>query len=273
MPLPTEILESIDEEYRTDPSIQDFNTINDLVKSAIETKAMVGNSVRKPGPDAGPEAYEKYLNQLINNDPTLMLKPDFAEQEQSHEFYRTIGLPEEAAKYENPEGMKLPEEVEAEMRSLLYDAQTPQTAYAKIMSAFSDRQAQTVELNTELHDSDMAQLKGKWGQALDDRTQAAKRMNEEFYPGRDFDRLNGTEVESLYNISKSMTGQSAHAAGDAGGIPTAITPNEAVSQAEEIMVRIHDTKNDLTHDQRMALQNKRIKMLQDAGVFKKVAIA
>ena len=273
MPLPTEMLEQIDEQYRADPSIQDFNNLNDLVKSTIETKAMVGNSVRRPGPDAGPEAYEAYLNKLINNDPTLMLKPDFAEKEQSHEFFRTIGLPEESAKYENPEGMKLPEDVEAEMRSLLYDAEIPQAAYTKIMQAFSDRQQQTVEMNTELHDSDMAQLKGKWGQALDDRTSAARRMNEEFYPGREFDRLNGTELEALYSISKSMTGKSAHAAGDAGGIPGQITPDEAKNQAEEIMVRIHDTTNDLTHEQRMALQHKRIDMLQKAGVFKKAANA
>jgi hypothetical protein len=271
MPLPSEILEQIGADYRDHESLKDFNDVAALAKSFVETKAMVGNSIRIPGKDAGAEAYEEYLNKLINNDPKLMMKPDFSEPEQSHEFFRTIGLPEEAAQYENPEGMDLDEAVEAEMRALLYDAQIPQTAYAKIMQAFSDRQNQTVEMNTELRNSDMAQLKGKWGQALDDRTNAAKKMNEEFYPGRDFDKLNGSELEALYNISKSMTGKGAQAASSAAGIPTAMTPDEAMNQAAEIMTRIHDTNSDLTHDQKMALQHKRIALLQKFGPYQKTA--
>ena len=273
MPLPSEILETIGEEYREHESLNDFNDVAALAKSYVETKAMVGNSVRKPGPDAGPEAKEEYWNKLINNDPELMMKPDFANSEQSREFFRTIGLPSESAKYENPEDMNLDESVEAEMRSLLYDAQIPQAAYAKIMSAFSDRQKQTVEMNTELQDSDMGELKGKWGMALDERMNAAKKMNEEFYPGRDFDNLNRGELEALYTISTSMTGKGAQAAADQGGIPTKMTPDEAISQAAEIMKRIHDPKSDLSRDEKMTLQMKRIKMLQDNGVFPKSAAA
>jgi hypothetical protein len=273
MPLPSEILEQIGEEYRDHASLKDINDIAALAKSYVETKAMVGNSIRVPGPDAGADAYEEYLNKLITNDPKLMMKPDFSTPEQSHDFYRTIGLPEESAKYTNPEGMKLDEAVEAEMRSLLYDAQIPQAAYAKIMSAFSDRQAQTTEMNTELHDSDMSQLKGKWGMALDDRINAAKRMNDEFYPGRDFANLTSTEMQALYSISTSMTGKGAQAAGDAGGIPTKMTPDEANTQADEIMKRIHDPESGLDHGEKMALQNKRIKLLQKYGPYQKAGNA
>ena len=159
------------------------------------------------------------------------------------------------------------------MRALLYDAQIPQAAYAKIMAAFSDRQKQTVEMTTELHDSDMSTLKGKWGQALDDRMNAARKMNEEFYPGRDFDNLTGAELESLYTISKSMTGKGAQAAGDAAGIPAKLTPDEAILQADEIMKRIHDPDSDLTHDEKMKLQYKRIDLLQKYGPYQKTAAA
>ena len=40
-----------------------------------------------------------FLEKLINNAPNVMLKPDFSEQTQSQEFYRTIGKPEEFSKY------------------------------------------------------------------------------------------------------------------------------------------------------------------------------
>jgi hypothetical protein len=262
MPLPTEILEQIDEQYRGHDSLNEFNDVSGLAKSYVETKAMVGNSIRVPSKDAGPEAYQEYLNKIINNDPTLMVKPDFAEKDQSREFYRTLGLPEEFSKYENPEGMELPEDVEGEMRQLLYEANLTNAQYQKIMAAFSDRQAQTVEMNTELHNSDMSQLKGKWGQAMDDRTKAAKQANEDFYPGRPFDSLTGGELESLYNISKAMTGKGAPAANDAGGIPSdAMTPGEATARADELLKRAQTAgPNDMSREERLALVNKSIEL-------------
>jgi hypothetical protein len=141
------------------------------------------------------------------------------------------------------------------------------------MSAFSDRQNQTVEMNTEMRDSDMSQLKGKWGMAHDDRINAARKIYDEHYPGRNFDVLSSADKESLYSISTSMTGKGAQAAGDAAGIPTAITPDEAITQAAEIMTRIHDPKSELSHDEKMGLQHKRIKLLQDYGPYKKSAAA
>jgi len=133
MPLPDDILEQIDEQYRGHASLKDMNDIGALAKSYVETKAMVGNSIRIPGKDAGEDARNEYLQKLINNDPELMMKPDFANKEQSQEFFQTIGLPQEFSKYENPEGMKLPDDVEAEMRELLYQAKVPQAGYEKIM--------------------------------------------------------------------------------------------------------------------------------------------
>jgi len=264
MPLPTEILEQVSEEYRDHPSLKEINDIAGLAKSYVETKAMVGNSVRIPSKDAGPQAYEEYLNKIINNDPTLMLKPDFAKPEQSHEFFRTIGLPEDFSKYQNPEDMKLPQDVEAEMRELLYSAQAPQSVYAKVMAAFSDRQNQMETLNTDTHERDLSSLKDKWGQATDDRIAAAKRANDEFYPGRDFDVLTGKERESLYNISSAMTGKGPQAVGQQSQIPSDVmTPDEAREQAAEIMTRLHDPNNGLTREDSMALVRKRIKMLVD----------
>ena len=238
MPLPTEILDQVDELYRDHASLKDFENIADLAKSYVETKAMVGNSLRIPSKDAGEDAYQEYLNKIINNDPSLMLKPNFEEKEQSRDFFRTIGLPEDFSKYENPEGMDLAEDVEAELRELLYGAQIPQSGYEKVMKAFSDRQSQATTMNTELQETDQSGLKAEWGQAYGDREKAAQKANEEFYPGRDFDKLTAAERKSLYTISKAMTGKAAPAAGDAGGIPDdAMTPQEAVNRANEMMTR------------------------------------
>ena len=258
MPLPSEILDQIDEQYRDQESLKQFDSVADLAKSFVETKAMVGNSIRIPSKDAGSDAYEEYLNKIINADPTLMKKPNFEAKDQSREFYRTMGLPEEFSKYENPEGMKLPDDVEAEMRELLYSASLTNSQYQKIMAAFSDRQAQTTTMQNDMQETGMSDLKGKWGQALDDRIKAAQRTNEEFYPGRDFTVLTGKEIESLYTISAAMTGKGAPAAGDAGGIPAdAMTPQEAIDRADEMMNRArNNTNGELSREQVMDLMSK-----------------
>ena len=258
MPLPSEILDQIDEQYRDQESLKQFDSVADLAKSFVETKAMVGNSIRIPSKDAGEEARQEYWNKLINNDPELMMKPDFENKDQSREFFRTIGLPEEFSKYENPEGMKLPDDVEAEMRELLYSASLTNSQYQKIMAAFSDRQAQTTTMQNDMQETGMSDLKGKWGQALDDRIKAAQRTNEEFYPGRDFTVLTGKEIESLYTISAAMTGKGAPAAGDAGGIPAdAMTPQEAIDRADEMMNRArNNTNGELSREQVMDLMSK-----------------
>jgi hypothetical protein len=262
MPLPSEILEQIPEEYRDNASLQTFENIGDLAKSFVETKAMVGNSTRRPSEDAGPEAYQEYLNKLINNDPTLMLKPDFANAEQSTEFYRTLGLPDEVSKYTLPESVVLEDEVAAELLGVMFDAKIPQSQVNQIMTAFSDRQKETTDNLQMAREQDETSLKNKWGLAMTDRERAAKQANEDFYPGRDFDALTGAEKESLYNISHAMTGKSAPAAGDAGGIPSdSMTPEEAKAQAAEIMKRLHAKDNDLSREETMRLVRKRIDLL------------
>lgn len=265
MPLPDEILEQIDENYRNHSSLRDINDVAALAKSYVETKAMVGNSIRIPPKDAGDEARQEYLQKLVSNDPELMFKPDFANKEQSQEFFRTIGLPSEFSKYQNPEGMKMAEDVESEMRELLYQAKVPQAGYEMIMSAFSDRQNQMDTLNEEMATNESKALKAKWGLATDDRMEAAKQANEDFYPGRDFDLLTARDRESLYNISKAMTGKGAQVAGQEAGTPKdSLTPEEATMRADELLRRAQNASlNDMTReeikslvDQSMALRVK-----------------
>jgi hypothetical protein len=59
-----------------------------------------------------------------------------------------------------------------------------------------------------------------------------------------------------------MTGKGPQAANQQGQIPSdAMTPEEAKTQAEEIMTRLHDPDNGLTREETMSLVNKRINLL------------
>lgn len=48
MALPEEVVSQLDEDVRSDPAIQDFNDVNGVVKSYIQTKKLVGESMRMP---------------------------------------------------------------------------------------------------------------------------------------------------------------------------------------------------------------------------------
>jgi hypothetical protein len=261
MPLPSEILETIAEERRENETLNRFNNVDDLAKSYIEQRSLDGQSMRIPGPDAGQDDINAFNESLLNKVSYLMHKPDFSNPEQSNEFYRSLGKPEEISGYTLPEGIQLPAEVVTEVNQMAFDNNLTDAQTQGIMKHMASMSDQTVENNQNTRIEDMEELAGKWGVTLDARMAAAKKMNDEFYPGRDFDSLGSGELQALHNIHTSVTGKGAQAPGQPG-TPAGMTPQEAEDQAAEIMRRIHDPKSDLNHSEKMALQMKRIKMLE-----------
>lgn len=261
--LPAEIADSLSQEIKENPTLAQYNSLEEALKGHIATKSLVGSSIRVPGPDAGDEDKQKFYDKLINAAPNLMMKPDFSEPEQASEFYNLFGKPGEAAQYQLPEGTDLDPTVESEIRELAYDANMNQEQFQKMIGGMSDRNKQLKENMQTQSNDDMKSLKGEWGMAFDDRTSAAKDMNERFYPGRPFDGLIAGELKALYSMSESMTGKGPQAATQIEAQVGRITPAEAMEQADEIMRRIHDPKSTMEHSEKMALINKRIKLLQD----------
>ena len=186
----------------------------------------------------------------------------FSEPEQATEFYNLFGKPADAAQYMLPEGATLPTDVEGEIRDMAFKSNLNQEQFKILASEMDSRNNQMVENINGKTTEDMEGLKGEWGMTFDDRTKAAKSMNEQFYPGREFDNLTAAERKSLFTISESMTGKPSPIAETVDGGPMKMTPTEANEQADEIMRRVHDPKSELTQGEKMALINKRIKLLQ-----------
>lgn len=269
MPLPPEILEHIPEEYRANETLNRFNDVGDLAKSYVELRSLQGRSIKIPSDDAGEQDRKEFLEKLINHAPQLMLKPDFAEGEQAQAFYRTLGRPEKPEGYQRPEGVDLNPDVEAELRQVLFDIGVSDKQFQKAMQAFAQREAQAKEAQASQIDQDTQALKGKWGVTFAERLKAAERINEQFYPGREFGRLTPHEIEALYNVHVSLTGKGPQAATQGGGEQQGMTPAEAKERAEEIMKRVHDPKSNLTHQEKLALINKRIDLLAKYAGYEK----
>lgn len=260
--LPAEMADSLSEEIKTNPTLAQYNSLEEALKGHIETKSLVGSSIRVPGPDAGDEDKQAFYQKLMDRVPNLMVKPDFSEPEQATEFYNLFGKPGDATQYTMPEGSKLAPDIESELREMAFTSNLNQEQFQKMVGEMDNRNNELVENTTAQYDEAMSSLKGKWGMTFEERMTAAKKMNEQFYPGRDFDNLAAGEREALYSISESLTGKGPQVATQGDGQVMAMTPGEAREQADEIMRRVHDPKSDLGQPEKMALINKRIKLLQ-----------
>lgn len=263
MPLPNEIIQSLPEELRGNESLNRFNSVEDLARSFVETKAMVGQSIRIPPEEASTEVKQEFIEKLMRNAPNLTIKPNPEEPEQMEEFYRVMGKPADFAEYQNPEDVKINPDVESELRTILHGANITNAQYQKIIAEFAAREAQANDTNQKALDEASNELKAKWGQTYDERLQAARKANEEFYPGRDFDTLTPGELEGLHNVAKAVTSGKPHAAGQpesSGKLP----PEEALRRANEIMQ--NPEYWDQSNPNQANLINKRLDYLRMAGM-------
>ena len=248
MPLPEEILNEVDEQYRSSPALEQINTVGDLAKSFVETKAMVGNSLgRAPDKDAGPDAWQAWANSLIEKtDGKVMLKPDFTQEEQTQEFYRTIGKPEKMEDYENPEDSSLDDGTAAQLRELGFKHNLTKAQMKGFMSDLSGLQKQTLTNLEEARTLNMKSLQDEWGMAAEARIEAAHKVLEEFPDGRSSDNLTPSEIKALYKVHTSLTGKGAQVHGQKGAEPDGRrTPEEAILHFKAVLKRVSENKEGL----------------------------
>jgi hypothetical protein len=254
---------SLPQELLGNETLNRFDSLGDLAKGFVETKSLVGQSIRIPPKEAGEAARQEFLNKLIHNAPDVMLKPHFEEPEQSEEFYRTLGKPEAPDKYQNPEGTQLAPEVEAELRSVLHKANLTNAQYQKAIAEFAAMHKTVQDNLTTQQQSQLDALQGKWGMTAQERFAAAEKANAEFFPGREFKQLTAAEIEGLFNISKSLLGKGAQVATQPGGASEKLPPDEAQRRAAEILN--NPAYWDKSNPEQPYLIEKRLKYLEMAG--------
>lgn len=87
-------LEALSETYRNDPSLKDFKTLDDLAKSYVNAKSMIGQSIRIPGPDASEEAKAEFYRKLEAVPGVVKFDPN------SDDIYKRLGKPESPDNYQ-----------------------------------------------------------------------------------------------------------------------------------------------------------------------------
>ena len=238
--------ESLPEDLRGNESLANFKDVGGLAKSFVEMKSMQGSSIRIPSAEASDDDRKAFHDKMVNQMPSLMLKPDFDNAEQSNEFYRTLGMPEESGGYEMPkvDGIEMPEERGAALQKIAHEAGLTKSQFDKVMTAALGLDVVAAETQTANLKAEAEALHGEWGMAFDERkgtiVAVAKHTGapDRLIAAIEADEAGVDTMEWLLKMSAFVKGEGVELGNQNLGDPdngnSKMTPSEARGQISDI---------------------------------------
>lgn len=229
-----DLVEMLPDDLKQEPSLKDIKDVGTLAKSFVETKKLVGASIRPPGPDAAPEAKKEFREKMLKHDPALIYFPDDAPEDVQAALWKRLGRPEKPEEYapaDGVDGLNVDE-----LRALARATGMTKAQFKELTRLMGESTA----AQRDSVAAEAAKLKTEWGAAYEERLLGAKahamRMG-----------LTEAEVGNLTPKQLRAWAASAKAVGTApagegdrqrdGVPPGRITPAEAMMQLGEIEAR------------------------------------
>jgi hypothetical protein len=241
---------ALPDELKTHPTLKDYK--GDLVqvplavvKSLIDTKALVGSSLRIPGADAGPEALKEFAGKIAEKVPQVVYLPDDpgAREVALKDIRKKIGVPDDPKAY-SVDGLDLGDVKfdEAQLDAMRKDA--GELGLTKDAFRVAVKKAADVRLLVTKAEKDArSALQRELGAAFEDRTlSAALSAEKRGFPDETVRALrNGTVDLKTFKAFDAVArgfGESRQVADQGGGSGNGKpTPAEALVQRAEIMAR------------------------------------
>ena len=235
---------ALPEDLRADPSLADVKDVTGLAKAYRDTKAMVGSSIRPPGPDAAPEAHKTFQERMAaavagQADIVYLPKDPKARAEVEVRALEVLGKPKEAKGY-SFEGIDLAGLNGEELAQQAFEAGLTNAQARKIV----ERAAGAAKAAAEQAGRVKAELSTTFGAALPqalaealaaaEQTSAPASVREALKAGT----ADKDTVLYFRNLAKTVGAQPREIAGQGGGgRGAAMTPQEAEARISEIMAR------------------------------------
>lgn len=166
----------VPESLHTDPSLAEIKDAATLAQSYVETKRLVGGSIRIPGKDAGPDVHTAFRTKVREALPDLVEVPaDPAKLAEAEGLILSkLGTPKESKEYpafadmkiEVPEGIKMDE---ANVREIAHKLNMTRTQFKKFAEGVVSDRVKASGIESEARKT----LKTELGDAFDDRLLAA----------------------------------------------------------------------------------------------------
>ena len=229
--------DSLPEELKGHKGLTDVKDVAGLAQQFIDGQAMIGNSIRVPGPEAGDDAFKAFHAKLAEKVPGLIPTPDRENAEQMTALYKTLGRPDEATGYEHPEGVDATKM--AEFATLAHSLGLSGSQYSKMVGALQEFTVTQQEAASEAFNTGMRELKQEWGIVYEDNiqlvnsvmkgTSAPKEMLEMAADGK----LGADALKWLHNIGEQLGTEGINFNKDE--FSSRLAPAEAKARSAEIM--------------------------------------
>lgn len=119
-PPPTDWKAGLSEELRGAPALADVKDVAGLAKRFVDTQAMVGSSIRPPGPEADAAAHQAFREKLaksVKGQVIYLPEDETARAALEPTVWETLGRPKESKEYAPGEGVELPAEALEALRA------------------------------------------------------------------------------------------------------------------------------------------------------------
>ena len=152
------------------PRFNDFKSVGDLAKSYTELERLQTNHVRFPSEDAGEEDIAKFNSKMLDRGyhkaPT---DPDA-----QRDILKLMGMPSEPQGYqfEEIDGFDSDPEAEGAFKAVAHEAGLTADQAKTIHNWLGSNIASDVQSATQRSEAGIAELKGEWGQAFDQKLHA-----------------------------------------------------------------------------------------------------
>ncbi len=229
------------------PALADFKDVNGLAKAFLDTKSLVGQSLRVPSKEAGEEDIKKFHEQLMEKVPGLIPAPDITDDEQVAMLMKKLGMPEDIDGYEVPEidGIDLPDDRIKFMKEVAMNSNLTKNQFKKLSELMLSADKESItEAQTRIQ-QEIEGLRSEWGAAFESKYSKAIKMAEVTGAPKELVQLLVEKkapvetvkwLDSLVGSLGSEDFQMAvQDAGDGG-----ITPSEARERANELRNKIHN---------------------------------
>jgi hypothetical protein len=257
-------IEGLDEDLVTDPSLNKYDGIPAALAGLKEANARLGSSIRIPGPEAGPEAHQSFYDKLVKSAPGLMVKPDPEDEEAMKGYLKTIGVPDSASGYSNPEGFDgLPDDVLQQVVDISVAGNLTLDQHHALLTKFKQLAESGQNSQEAAKAEDAAIVKGEWGLADEAKRGRITEMVKQFqHPDHPLGELNAAGWFLLDRIADNLSGKGPQSHEQ----PTdnaAVTPSEARERSAEILKRL--TNENLPREKRTELLQRHARYLEMAA--------
>lgn len=230
--------DTLPEDMRNNPSLVTTKDVPSLAKQFLDQQAHLGNSIRIPSAEAGPEDKQTFYNKLVTKVPELMLRPDVANPEQREVFHKMLGRPDKPEEYELIADLTDNDYTKL-LRTVAHAQGLNKTQFKELTSVFP---AIAKEMMKKTEQDALVQREAvtkEWGAAVEKNTAIAASVAEktgapaELVEAVKTGKAGITTLKWLHSLASAFGGEGQHFVG-AQGTPAPMTPSEAAARIAEI---------------------------------------